>query len=243
MVAGCTNLNPILQNGPKGPDPAAIIRDNGAPRFLECYLEYFIKKQSTIDPNRKNAHEPKNILAWFEKYHAVYAEHNIQPADVYNFDETGFRIGIGRDQWIITCDPNRQVYLASSTNRELVLVCETISDNGTVLPPIIIVPGAIHQEVWYMAASIPDKYLIIPSESGYNNDDLTLKWIAHCERLSSEQQAGAYRLVLLNGFRSHCTKQFIIYCDPHKSIVFSLPPHSYHLLQSLNFVLFQPFKY
>ena len=182
-------------------------------------------------------------MAWFETYHAVYAEHNIQPADVYNFDETGFHIGIGRDQWIITRDPNRQAYLASSSNPELVSVCETISANGTVLPPIIIVPGAIHQEAWYMATSIPDKYLIITSESGYNSDDLTLKWIAHFERFTSEQQVGGYRLVLLNGFGSHCTKQFIDYCDSHMIIVFSLPPHSYHLLQSLNVVLFQLFKH
>jgi len=44
MVASCANLNLILQNSPNGPDPAPIIGDNGAPRFLECHLEYFIKK-------------------------------------------------------------------------------------------------------------------------------------------------------------------------------------------------------
>ena len=226
-----------------GPDPAPVIGDNWALRFLERHPEYFIKKQQTIDTNRKNAHKPNNILAWFKKYHAVCQEHNIQPADQYNFDETGFRIGIGRDQGIITCDPNRQGYLASSTNRELVSVCETISADGTILPPMIIFLEAIHQEAWYMATSIPDNYLIATSESGYNNDDLTIKWLEHFEQFSGERQVGAYRLLLLDGFGSHCTKQFIDYCDCHNIIVFCLPPHSSHLLQPLDVVVFQPYKH
>ena len=241
MVAGYANA--ILQYGHMGPDPAPVIGDNWALRFLERHPEYFIKKQQTIDTNRKNAHKPNNILAWFKKYHAVCQEHNIQPADQYNFDETGFRIGIGRDQGIITCDPNRQGYLASSTNRELVSVCETISADGTILPPMITFLEAIHQEAWYMATSIPDNYLIATSESGYNNDDLTIKWLEHFEQFSGERQVGAYRLLLLDGFGSHCTKQFIDYCDCHNIIVFCLPPHSSHLLQPLDVVVFQPYKH
>ena len=54
MVAGCANA--ILQYGHMGPDPAPVIGDNWAPRFLERHPEYFIKKQQTIDANRKNAH-------------------------------------------------------------------------------------------------------------------------------------------------------------------------------------------
>ena len=162
---------------------------------------------------------------------------------MYNFDETGFCIGIGKDQWIITRDPNRQAYLVSSTNRELVSVCETISADGAALPPMIIVPGVIHQEAWYMATSIPDDYLIATSESGYNNDDLTIKWLTHFERFSSKRQVSTYRLLLLDGFGSHRTKQFIDHCDRFKIIVFCLPPHSSHLLQPLDVVVFQPYKH
>jgi len=94
-----------------------------------------------------------------------------------------------------------------------------------------------------MATSIPDNYLIATSESGYNNDDLTIKWLEHFERFSGERQVGAYRLLLLDGFGSHCTKQFIDYCDRYKIIVFCLPPHSSHLLQPLDVVVFQPYKH
>lgn len=112
-------------------------------------------------------------------------------------------------------------------------MCETISGDGTALPPMIIVPGVIHQEAWYTTTSIPDNYLVATSETAYSNDELTIKWLAHFNRFSAECQSGIYRLLLLDGFGSHCTKQFIEYCDNNKIVVFCLPRHSSHLLQLL----------
>jgi len=81
------------------------------------------------------------------------------------------------------------------------------------------------------------------SETGYNNDDLTVKWFAHFQRFSAKRQEGVYGLLLLDGFGLHCTKEFLDYCDQHKIIVFCLSPHSSHLLQPLDVVVFQPPKY
>jgi len=44
-----------------------------------------------------------------------------------------------------------------------------------------IIPGVIYQESWYMTMRIPGDYLMATSESGYNNDDLTIKWPPHFE--------------------------------------------------------------
>ena len=241
MVTGCANA--ILQYAHAGPEPAPVVSDHWAPRFLNRHSEYFIRKQISLDVNRKNAHHPDSIRTWFQKYYDICERHNIQDCDKYNFDETGFRIGIGRDQWIITRDPTRQAYLGSSTNRELVSVCETISGDGVVLPPMIIVPGIIHQESWYTTTRIPDNYLVGTSETGYNNDELTMKWLVHFEHFSAARLAGSHRLLLLDGFGSHCTKEFLDLCDLHKIIVFCLPAHSSHLLQPLDVVVFQPYKH
>ena len=241
MVSGCANA--ILQYSHLGDRPAPRVGDHWAPRFLDRHPEYFIRKQHTIDADRKNAHQPEGIRHWFEKYLQVCQQYNIQPGALYNFDETGFRIGIGRNQWIITRDPSRQAYLPTLTNRELVTVCEAISGDGAVLPPMIIVPGVIHQQSWYTATSIPGNYLIGTSETGYTNYSLTMDWLAHFERSSARRQVGTHRLLLLDGFGSHCTKQFIDYCDNHKIVVFCLPPHSSHLLQPLDVVVFQPYKH
>ena len=241
MVTGCAKT--ILQQAHIGSSPPPVVSEQWSRRFLSRHPEYFIRKQPTIDVNRKNAHQPEDIHNWFERYQAVCNEYKIEIGDIYNFDETGFRIGVGRDQWIITRDPNRQSYLGSSTNRELVTVCETISGDGADLRPMIIVPGIIHQAVWYANTSIPDNYLVGTSETGYTNDELTMKWLVHFERFSSLRQIGTFRLLLLDGYGSHCTKEFIDYCDSHKVIPFCLPPHSSHLLQPLDVVVFQPYKH
>jgi len=53
---------------------------------------------------------------------------------------------------------------------------------------------------------IPGDYHMATSESRYNNDDLMIKWLAHFERVSAKREEGVYRLLLLDGFGSHCTK-------------------------------------
>jgi len=78
---------------------------------------------------------------------------------------------------------------------------------------MVIVPGVIHQESWYTTTRIPDNYVIGTSESGYNNDELTMKWLVHFECFSSPRLRGEYRLLLHDGFASYCTKQFLSFFD------------------------------
>jgi len=103
-------------------------------------------------------------------------------------------------------------------------------------------PGIIYQESWYTTTRIPDKYLVGISETGYNNDELTMKWLVEFEHCSAPRLPRSYRLLLLDGFGSHCTKQFLDLCDLHKIIVFCLPAQSRYLLQPLDVVVFQPYK-
>ena len=241
MVTSCANT--ILRNAHTGPSLPPVVSNQWANGFLNRHPEYFVRKQKSIDSDRKKAHQPDNIRTWFAKYHAVCEKHSIQPCNQYNFDKTGFCIGIRRDQCIITRDTTRQTYLDTSMNRSLVTVCETISGDGSVLPPMVILPGAIYQEYWYTTTCLPDNYLIGLSDSGYNNDQLTMKWLVHFQWFSAQRQSGLYRLLLLDGFGSHCTKEFIDYCDNHRIIPFCLPPHSSHLLQPLDVVVFQPYKH
>ena len=53
----------------------------------------------------------------------------------------------------------------------------TISANGHVLPPMIIVPGIIYQEYWYTETDLPDDYLIGVLHTGSFKDYLTIAWL------------------------------------------------------------------
>ena len=117
------------------------------------------------------------MLTWFERYKTVCHEKAIQEDDKYNFVETGFRIGLGHDQWIVTLDPKRQSYLASTNNRQLVTVYETISSDSVALPRMLTLPGVLHQEDWYTRTNLEDDVLVTVSETGYAKDELSLEWL------------------------------------------------------------------
>lgn len=76
-------------------------------RFLQRHPEYRIRKQKTLDVRRKQAHDVDELRRWFEQYKRIRDERGILPQDTYNFDETGFRIGIRRDQWVVTRDSKK----------------------------------------------------------------------------------------------------------------------------------------
>jgi hypothetical protein len=67
-------------------------------RFLKRHPEFYIRKQKSLERQRKEAHHPDDIRTWFERYKTVCDEKAIQEGDRYNFDETRFRIGVGHDQ-------------------------------------------------------------------------------------------------------------------------------------------------
>lgn len=58
---------------------------------------------------RKNAHKPETFQTHFEDYRVAKTEKGIHNENIYNFDETGFRAGVGMDQWVITKDDTNQV--------------------------------------------------------------------------------------------------------------------------------------
>ena len=60
------------------------------------------------------AQNPTILRIWYEKVKKVWKKHNIQPQDCYNMAETGFQIGIGQSQKVITYCGKKPAALASS---------------------------------------------------------------------------------------------------------------------------------
>ena len=238
MITDCANAI-LRRSHPADLDgPPPQVSQHWARRFLERHPEYLVRKQRVQEIDRKNAQDPDIIQEWLQKFKTIRDKYEIPPQDIYNFDESGFRIGVGRNQWIVTRIYDRTLSLGSNTNRESVTICETISGDGCVLPPIVIVSGVIHQEQWFTTTGIDDDTLLAVSDTGYSNDILSLEWLKHFERLSAQRQHGLYRLLLLDRYGSHCTKEFLDFCDNHGIIPFCLPPHTTHILQPLDVVVF-----
>ena len=68
-------------------------------------------------------------------------EYDIQPHDIWNFDETEYRIGMARSDWVIAVDPTRTIYSKCSNNRELLSAIECINGVEGEIPSFLIVTG------------------------------------------------------------------------------------------------------
>lgn len=45
-----------------------------------------------------------NLTIWFRNVSQVFEKHEIQPGEIYNWDETGYQIGQGKKQKVVsTC--------------------------------------------------------------------------------------------------------------------------------------------
>ena len=216
---------------------------NWISRYLKKYLHMRRVRQETRKIDRSASEEIAVYERHFRDFQREVEEKGILLGDIYNMDETGFRIGVGGSQWVVTMDMNRPQFSPSDTNRDYATSIEAVSGDGVVIDPMLIMKGVNHLEKWYAQTSLPDNYFIGIYDSGYTNDTLSIKCIKNFDRCTSGRTLGAWRLLIFDGYGSHCTKEIIDYCDDNKIVPFSLPPHSSQHLQPLDVVIFQPSKH
>jgi hypothetical protein len=200
------------------------------------------KIQKKLHTDRQSSENPKRVQEYFERLQAILEKEGIVPEDIWNMDETGFRIGVGKDQMIVT-KRDRAHYLGIPENRESATAIEAISAGGQYIPAFLVLTGNFHMAQWYQQPELDPRTAIVTSASGYSNDQISLEWIKHFELHTHASTVGKKRLLILDGHGSHHTIEFIQYCDNHDIIPFGLPPHLTHLLQPLDVVVFQPLKH
>ena len=56
-------------------------------------------------------------------------------------DETGFRIGFGKAQLVVTIVPNKPLYMIDPENRDYITSVECIGSAGETIPPMLLISG------------------------------------------------------------------------------------------------------
>lgn len=67
---------------------------NWVTRFINRHEDIRSRFTKRYDYQRALCEDPKKIGEWFQLVENMVAKYGIQPEDVYNFDETGFAMGI-----------------------------------------------------------------------------------------------------------------------------------------------------
>jgi hypothetical protein len=70
--------------------------------FIKAHPDLFrVVKTKAIARVRVTTHDVSSVEDWFAKYLTWCLQHNIQPQHVYNFDESGFRVGMAPGEEVI----------------------------------------------------------------------------------------------------------------------------------------------
>ena len=250
----------ILDLSTKGFPPRLSVVEDMANRLLATrnqlrvgkhWVSNFIKRrpelrtrfQHKYDYQRAKCEDPEVIRGWFNLVRNTIAKYGIQDADIYNFDETGFMMGVISTGMVVTSSDGRaKAKRVQPGNREWVTVIQGVNSQGWTVPPFIIVAGKNHLASWYQNSGFPPDWVISVSENGWTTNERGMDWIRHFEKHTRARTVGGYRLLVLDGHESHYSDEFEEYCKENNIITLCMPPHSSHLLQPLDVGCFGPLK-
>ena len=130
-----------------------LLRVRDTPPVGKLWAHNFVKRQPEIrtrftrryDYQRAKCEDPKVIREWFTLVRNMMAKYGIVDDDVYNFDETGFMMGIIFAGMVVTTSDGRgKAKLAQPGNREWATVIQGVNALGWAIPPFIILAAQYH---------------------------------------------------------------------------------------------------
>jgi hypothetical protein len=201
----------------------------------------YVKRRDALKPRfsrRYNAQralceDPKVIKEWFHLFATKIAEYGIHDDDIYNFDETGFAMGITSTSKVITGrDFHGKRKLLQPGNREWITVIECINRNE-VLPPTIIFKAKNLMTGWFN--TVPRDWRFEVSDNGWTTDPIGLSWLEdNFIPYVVKRRCGAWSMLVMDGHGSHLTPEFDSICMANNIVTICMPAHSSHLLQPLD---------
>lgn len=216
---------------------------NWASKFVKRHEELKTRFTRRYDYQRALCEDPNVIREWFQLVQNTVAKYGIQDEDFYNFDETGFMMGMISTTTVVTSSEKRgRPTLAQPGNREWVSVIQGINSQGWAIPPFIIVAGLNHLTNWYEDSTLPSDWVISTTHNGWTTNEKGVEWIQHFEKHTKPRSCGAYRLLIMDGHESHHSTDFELFCKDRKIITLCMPAHSSHILQPLDVGCFGPLK-
>jgi hypothetical protein len=171
------------------------------------------------------------------------AKYGIRSDDLWNFDETGFLMGMIASGMVVTGSERLgRPKSVQPGNREWITVIQAINAEGQAIEPFIIGAGQYHLANWYQEAILSGDWVIATSQNGWTNNQLGLDWLKHFDRSTTKRSNSRYRLLILDGHESHHSADVEKYCKANKIITLCMPAHASHLLQPLDIGCFGPLK-
>lgn len=115
-----------------------------ATNFIKRHIELKTHYSRKYDYQRAKCEDPAIINKWFTLVRSTIAKYGILEDDIYNFDETGFMMGIISTAMVVTSSEKRgKAKLSQPSNCEWATVIQGIGTQKAI-PPFIILAGQYH---------------------------------------------------------------------------------------------------
>jgi len=219
------------------------VGENWVRNFVRRHDEIKAKYCRKYDYQRAKCEDPQVFQEWFDRVLAIKQKYGILDEDIYNFDETGFQMGVISTAKVLTRSDRRgRPIVIQPGNREWVTIIESVNVCGWSLPAMVIFQGKLHQASWY-ESGVPSDWHIGVSDNGWSTVDLGFTWLKELyDPYTRRRTVGKYRLLILDGHGSHVSPEFDNYCEANSIKVVQMPAHSSHYLQPLDVGCYAPLK-
>jgi len=163
----------------------ASVSKNWAQRFVQRRTELKVRFNRAYDFQRALCEDPEVIEGWFRLVANMRAKYGIQDCDFWNFDETGFMMGMISPAMVVTrADRHGRSKAIQPGNREWATAIVCINGEGQNIPPFLIIQGVNHLAPWYTESGLPSNWPIKPTANGWTDNETGLDWLKHFDKHS-----------------------------------------------------------
>ena len=157
-------------------------------------------------------------------------------ATKFNTDESGINMELRQGKVVVSHGSKQAQSQSKSSNNHTIVNC-AISTAGAVLPPMIIFEKSLPSTTYVTQGPINTLYAKSPN--GYINEELFYSWFS--KLFVPQTQHLGKRNLIIDGHRSH---MFLKLIDSaiENNILYCLRPHTTHLLQPLDILVYKPLK-
>jgi hypothetical protein len=158
----------------RGTVPLPTVGANWATNFIKRQDSLKTRWNRKYDYQRAQCEDRELISGWFRLVQNIIAKYGITEDDIYNFDETGFAMGVisVSSKVVTSSDTNGRPKTRQPGNRDWVSVIHGVNARGWSLPAMVILAGIQHQASWYTESNLPRDWVLAVSEKGWTDDEI-----------------------------------------------------------------------
>src|SRR6266699_5515311 len=151
-------------------------------------------------------------------------------------DETGFIQGMGANGLVLGMAEKRKTFKKDSGRCEWMTIIECILANGRYLHLLIIFKGKDVQQQWFPDEGIEEfkDWKFESSLKGWTSDDIIVRWLNTVFIPQTWVLYNRSRLLIVDGYKSHITDDFIYSCFNSNIYLLFLPSYTSHILQPID---------